>query len=421
MNLPYSAELFIDREEEIALLLNTASSLTKGKLDPNQRILYLIGRSHIGKSWLLQKYCDVLSRDSNIFSPIYVGLENYASLTSDDFLMGLLKIIDEIVSSELDMDSPFLNSTSTAENYSKEDYSRWVSRGVEQLQREKTVVLLLDEVGMLSRDQMMILEDKLLVPIIYLPKVVLVLTGRSAVTGWKDFALRPRRDFNYRELSSFNYEKTELQIAREKPAFKPLVKKIFDMSGGSPGNNKRILDQILDDSLQINELDAIRACNQELYDSVSEANNGLPENLSVELLPALEALCVLQDFDKEYEMPELLAAHKNVGGVWDVKRSAALFSILANIQIGPGKLIDWDSGKSAYAIEEQTRANLERELELRDKDLWTTLHCTAMNMYAQWAKDFEEYDSEVFRIKAEYHRTRLEQAGFDPTGCEMKD
>jgi hypothetical protein len=412
--LPFDLASFIDREEDLEFLKDLVFAVVKpgANVYANTRVVHLIGLSDIGKTRLLQRYEYCLRNELPSSCPVFVSFEEFANLQVDIFKERILVSFDLQVANYLGI-HPMDENGLRAED---------VLHNIESLQRDKAVVFLIDEVNTLMRDGDLVKAlEEFLESCLYLPKTIFILAGRSLVTGWRNFDLRPTEDINIRELGPFNYENTELQVINEKPAAKPLVKKIFDISGGSPGNNKSILDQISDDSPQIDELDAIRACNREFYVAVGEVSNGLPEDLVVELLPALEALCVLQDFDKQYEVPVLFAAHNDLNGEWDVKRSAALFSVLANIQIGPGKLIDWDSGKSAYAIEEQTRANLERELELRDKDLWKMLHCAAMNMYARWAKDFEEYDSEVFRIKAEYHRTRLEQAGFDPTGCGMRN
>jgi hypothetical protein len=282
------------------------------------------------------------------------------------------------------------------------------------LQRRKTVVFLMDEVNILSSEQIEALEDYFLFPFINLPNTVLILTGRHAISGWKDFSLRPTANTNVIELFGFDFYDTQKQIEMLNPHANNLAPKVFEISGGSPGNNKTILNQAGGNPLQINELDALRACNQELYDAIKVVDHGLHQDIAVELLPALEALCVLQDFYKEYEMPMMLAAHTGLHGVWDVRRSATLLSILSGIQVGPGRLVDWDKGKSAYAIEEQIRLNLEQELKIRDKDLWKTLHCTAMKMYSTWAKD---YDSDIFGAKSEHHRTQLAAAGFDPDNC----
>jgi hypothetical protein len=77
--------------------------------------------------------------------------------------------------------------------------------------------------------------------------------------------------------------------------------------------------------------------------------------------------------------------------------------------------VDWDREKSALAVEEQTRFSLEKELEIRDMNLWKALHCTAMKMYAEWAK---EYGSDsIFANKSEYHKVQLMNAGIDPETC----
>ena len=247
------------------------------------------------------------------------------------------------------------------------------------------------------------------------------------ISGLKDFDLRPKNELrkkfdvselkenaNVVELLRFDIENTKKQLeASKKTQDMKFAARMQKITGGSPGNNRKIIDKITSDPPQLDELDAIHACNEELYAEFKKAGQKLSPTLAAQLLPALEALSVLQDFDKEYEAPILLAAHTGLSGLWDLKRSSELLNDLCNIYIGPGLLVDWNG--DAYAIEDQVRFNLEQELKIGNPILWKKLHCTAMKMYADWAK---KYSSDIFETKSEYHRTTLRDAGFDPETCQ---
>ncbi len=412
MIMPYDPNMFIDREAELVLLFNIASFSSESNILSHEKVVHLIGKSGVGKSWLLHKFFDVLDKNASKSLPIYIDVMDYAGFLGDDFVIWVLSSIDDRVIKDLGINSPF-----SKEVYRKADYASWIFGCLAQIDKEKAVVLLFDNVDTLSVDQVEELEDYFLENFLYLSNTVLILTGRHLVTGWKNFSLRPGATENVIELLGFDLEKTTEQIKTLKPQAVNLAPNIFELSGGSPGNNKKIINQVVGSPPQIVELDALRVCNQELYDALTAANQELPENLQTELLPALEALCVLQDFDKDYDMPILLATHIGLNGKWDSKRSNTLLNILHKIQIGPGKLIDWDKNKSAYAIEEQIRFILEKELKIRNKDLWKTLHCTAMKMYAEWAREYRGTD--IFVKKSDYHKSRLAEAGFDPENCNI--
>jgi hypothetical protein len=406
----FVAREFVNRKDELDNLLKIASFSANLKAS-DERVIHVIGKSGVGKSWLMRRFCNILLKEhSRYVLPLYINLQDYAGLTKDDFTVQFLKFVGDKIASELNISFPFQNTNEL------EEYSGWVLRGIEQVQKQKTFVLLLDEISVLSVDQIEVLEDYFLTHFITLPNTVLILTGRHTVSGWKNFSLRPGVNRNVMELSGFSLYYTQKHIEILNPQANNLVPKIHEISGGSPGNNKKILNQAGGNPLQINELNALRACNQELYDAIAVVGQTLPHDIAAELVPALEALCVLQDFDKEYEMPNILAAHPGLEGVWDVRRSANLLSNLSRIQVGPGKLVDWDKGKSAYAIDEQIRVNLEKQLKIGDKEFWKTLHCTAMKIYAQWAR---EYKTDFFKAKSKYHKSQLEQAGINLSDCNI--
>jgi hypothetical protein len=264
---------------------------------------------------------------------------------------------------------------------------------------------MLDEVDMLTLEQVEALEDYFLARCLNLPNTMVILSGRHVVGRWKTFALRPVQEVNVLELPGFDLENTQKQIEAINPRAISLAPTIYGISGGSPGNTREILNHIADDPPRIMETDALHACNRELYDALALVSQGLPEKNARELLPALQALCVLQEFDREYEMPVILAAHNGLDGDWDVVRSAALLDNLSKIQVGPGELVYWDKVRNAYVMEEQVRFNLEQLLKLENVELWKTLHRTAMKMYAQWVNEYPEMV--IAEEHSNYHKSIL--------------
>lgn len=396
---------FVDRTEELEILIEKVSFPTDQnnvkKPLSHERVVHLIGKSAIGKSLLLCKYHNQILNLENTQS-IFLSFEDYKDFLDAEFVVRVLNFLCAQITIFLET-QPLDTTGRTAQ-----EISNMMLTYLDILQKKNNVAFLMDEVNMLSREQIIALEDYFLGPCLNLSNIVLILTGRQIVTGWKEFALRPLPNKNGKgnvmELRGFDFDKTREQINIVKPSAIDLAHKIHEISGGSPGKNKNILNQIASDPPQIVEIDALRACNQELYDAFVVAKQGLPENIASELLPALEALCILQDFDKEYEMPILLGAHCDLNGTWDVKRSSTLLDILSKIQVGTGRLVDWHPVYSAYSVEGQIKHSLEQELKLRNSVLWRVLHFTAMKMYAKWAT---EYSSDIFEKKRLYHKSVL--------------
>lgn len=402
---------FVDREEELSRLTKMVSFYVNEEVKPSdyQRVMHLVGKSQVGKSFLLNKFGYELSQRETVF-PLCITLKEYIGFPRDKFILEILQDIDRAVSTELKVKPQLVETVVISQ------YPEWVFRGIEQVERKKIFVLLLDEVDVLSFEHIQSLENYLLDRILSLPNVIVVLSGRHLTKGWKEFALRPRDKFNVIKLSSFDYEYTKKQIRAINPSFDNLVEEIHKISGGSPGNNMKIVGQLGDPS-QFTEQKAINISNKEINDSLASIGGEGQETITSELQHALEALCVLQDFDKEYEMPIMLSAHPALNGDWTVQRCSELLHNLTKVQVGPGKLIDWGREENALVMEEQTRFSLEKELIMRDKELWKTLHCTAMKMYDKWA---EQYGSEsIFADKVDYHKDQLENAGFNPSECNI--
>jgi hypothetical protein len=61
-------------------------------------------------------------------------------------------------------------------------------------------------------------------------------------------------------------------------------------------------------------------------------------------------------------------------------------------------------------MDESTRDLLEKELQMREPELWKKLHCTALDMYQKWG---QKYNSDLYQYKSNYHQQRLQSAGLN--------
>ena len=429
MPVPYSLEGSIDRIEECKYLIGLLSDIQKLVIPPYRRVLHVYGKSRGGKSWLLNLYNDILStgrqhllpakykellpKDNNLrFRPVFVSLDKLV-----DFTGVLITEVDEteFTKSVLKQIAKAMGIDMFDTSWSVTFWTDQLVKNIRGLENGALAVFLFDEVSSLPEVLVNRLEDHVLAPLLYKNNVVFVIGGRYKVTSWKDFQLRPDKVDNVLELTNFDFDTTCEQIENRKPTAKHLEKIIFGLGRGSPGNNDDILDTAKGMPLVIDELEAIKICNSDVWMSVGKKFEQTNDFDVSKGISALEALCVLQDFDKDYEVPVLFSVHADLQDIRDNLSVKKLLGILSDINIGPGRLMDWDRGKSAYAIEEQIRINLEQELKIRDQDLWRTLHCTAMNMYTKWATEYP--DTDIFTNKSEYHKSQLAAAGLDPDDC----
>lgn len=400
-------DLFVDRDAEKMKLEQMVSfsvdQKSKEKPRDYQRVAHLVGKSRVGKSYLLCNFNKHL--ESKNIHRVGLSFANINGLNDDQFIFNILNSL-------YDQLAPYIvgqlrNRNDLAINALSDLFVEEIA----QLEKKNLIVFLFDEVSMLSRERIQLLEDYVIARVLILQNVIVVLSGRHLITVWKEFALRPLDNLNIIELDSFDFENTQKQIQKINPNLIHLVGEIYEVSGGSPGNNKKIVEQLGEPPI-FDELSAIRTCNQEFSEVLASASDGQSDSVLSELLPSLEALCVLQDFDKEYEMPLMLSVHPVLVGSWTVQRCSNLLNILSEIRIGPGKLVAWSMEKNALVIEEQTRFNLEKELMIRDIDLWKTLHRAAMKMYDEWSKEYGA-DS-IFADKADFHKTQLIKVEVNP-------
>jgi hypothetical protein len=272
--------------------------------------------------------------------------------------------------------------------------------------KSRIAVLLLDEINIPPLTDMREIEDYLLKKFIHDNKLaVLVTAGRSQPAMFNDFALRPNAS-NIIPLSVFDEEKTGRQMKGLKPGSEELAGKVVKLGNGVPGNTVKLTEQVAGDPPTINELEAIHT----LLEDIKTSNR-----IEERYIPMLEALSILQGFFPE-DVVLLFQCHLQLAGDrWDEGNVKEEFLNLQDIKVGPGGVVDWDREKKHWAMDESTRDLFERELQMRDPELWRKLHCTALGMYREWG---EKYNSEKFQRNSIYHQQRLQSAGTDCSDLE---
>ncbi|MBI3167649.1 MAG: hypothetical protein HYZ22_04175 [Chloroflexi bacterium] len=285
---------------------------------------------------------------------------------------------------------------------SRWEYASMITRAI-SLHEQIFPVLLLDEVNAPSKKDIQEIEEYLLVKLLHNNnRAVLVTAGRSQPAIFNDFALRPR-PFNIFPLSVFDEEITSKQMESLKPGSGKLAGKVMKLGHGVPGNTVKLVQHIVGDPLDIpNAAQAVHS----LLDNIKKTNK-----IEERYRPMLEAISILQGFFPA-DIALLFEKHPQLSVGWDESRVKGVFLELNRIQVGFGGLVNWDQEKKNWIMEESTRDLFERELQMREPELWRKLHCTAFEMYQDWG---EKYNSDIYRNKSTYHQRCLQLAGMN---CE---
>lgn len=398
----FDLEKFIDRDLELGLVINRVSDVAKGKpFAPKERVFHFFGPSGIGKSYLLKRiYSLVLAEEykEQGVTPILVNLDALKG-SKQGFVVELLKTVyEEFCKYTEVVANPVLKEplVSTLE------YASMIARAI-SLREQIFPILLLDEVNIPSQKDMQEIEEYLLVNFLHdNNRAILVTAGRSQPAMFNDFDLRPNFS-NIFLLPVFDEEKTGKQMEYLKPGSAILAGKIVKLGSGVPGNTVKLVEHVNGKPLDIP--DEGRAV-QSLLDDIKKTNN-----IEERYHPMLAAISILQGFFPEDVIP-LLQSHPQLGDGWDEGRVKEVFMELNRIQVGPSGLIDWDREKKHWTMDESTRYLFEKELQMRNPDLWKKLHCTALGMYQEWG---QKYNSDMYRNKSTYHQQRLQSAGMN---CE---
>lgn len=395
----HDVPIFINREKEITLVMNRVSDLEKGKpFAPRERTFYFVGPSGIGKSFLLERFYKLLSNNTNCI-PLLIRLDTLRG-GKNGFAGELLIAIYEALCVQKSIKPQEYNEQTPSQ------FARHVQRTIASTEKDHIVILLLDEINIPPKKDMLEIENYLLVNFLHdNDRSILVTAGRSYPSEFNDFALRPRSSNTFR-LPVFDEENTGRQMELLKPGSRKLAKKILKLGSGVPGNTVKLVEHVNGDPPDIpNETQAI----QSLLENIKKNNK-----IEARFYPMIESFSILQGFFPEDVAP-LFQSHPQLGNGWEENKVKEAFLEMNRIQIGPSGLVDWDRDKKYWAMEESTRDLFEKELQMRDPELWKKLHCTALRVYQEWG---EKYNSDLYRNKSNYHKQRLQSVGLNCSGLE---
>lgn len=390
---------FINRDEEISRILKKVSGLVNGKpFAPKERVFHFIGPSGIGKSSLLEKcYQELVTKHSECV-PLLVRLDALKG-GKRGFFEDLLIVLYEDLCKHKKIESKKCDGQTRARIIS------FFNKTMEIYGNEQIIILLLDEVNIPSQKDRKEIEELFLVKLLTeYDNTILVTAGRSNLM-WNNFILVSDISNTF-SLPPFDDNKTREQMEHLKPGSGILATKVNKLGSGIPGNTVKLTEQITGNPLDIpNEGKVVQLLANEIKDK---------NKIDARFYPMLESISILQGFYPEDVTP-LFHNHHQLKDGWDESRVKEVFQELCRIPIGPGELVDWDRDKKYWVMDERTRDLFEKELQIRDPELWKKLHCVALGMYQKWG---EKYNSDMYRNKSNYHKQRLLSAGLNCSDLE---
>ncbi len=270
------------------------------------------------------------------------------------------------------------------------ELSAWV---INVLQRapNKTWVILLDSAFESDWALLDGLEKRLLAPLVTLPNVLILITGRGKLYPWQSPYLRTQ--VKTLELGPLSEDEARQQIENfskkeGKEKIQIVKANVFEKSKGHP-----LANILLAQGASIEEV-------------IQELLTIIPEGERQQIREFLEALCPLDRFVEGHLKPMLKAyygersekaQHYDSMSRSDL-RQKVLDRLIAN------SLVRWQEG--GYQIDEHLHSYLRQNLE--GMPIYQNLRTAASKLYEDWAKQFPKgsQDAEYYQKQAEKFQAR---------------
>ena len=372
--LKYSSKKFVNREDEIELVMKQVHALLRGDR-PDARTIIFTGERGTGKSWLLA-HLQKVKLDLSDVRTFKFNLQEYADRDPILAVADILKRLDAAI-----------GKRNTKLGITLADMSRNLMQDVRQSLDKQVLVLLVDHVYESDWKLLAVLEDYLLGPLAVESRVLIVMAGRGRGYPWKTPELRLKADFV--DLEPFpDVATTEKQLECQQKQSLPRAAEIHDLSGGNPLANFLLGAQ---DDLAV----ALNQVVEGMLDTVPDEHRG-------RVREHLEALSVLRAFDEE-RIPAMLAAYYE-----DEKRLKWSYAQARQVreELVKWAFARWDADEGGYVLDELTRKLLERYLETAQPDRWEKLQQAASKLYEEWARDYPR-TRDRWQQEVQYHIQQL--------------
>jgi hypothetical protein len=375
--LSYSHDQFVDRTDEVRLVIGKAQMLAGGAF-VEKRVVIFHGARGAGKSWLLQEIREQLQLIFPSVLAVYIDMLDFSIPSYEDVVRKIIlqvqKAIEDMVGS-----IPKISDS--------ERLDALTMNLLTNVRRVDVLVLLFDNVAESPRGLLALAENYCLEPLATSPNTLLVLAGRGKEYTWKGPELRLKSE--ERDLLCFNPDYTQEQLEKQIPHSPPSAAEIWPLSGGYPWSNY-ILGIRYEDKPA-----ALAECIENLL-------SNLPVHVTDQDTSRLKALCVLRSFSDEM-IPPMLSAYFDESSYlnWRYREYRQVRQTLTATT-----LVKWDEPRGGYVMDDALSRVLENWLYEHEPMIWERLHAVARDLFQKRKSEYPR-TAERWQREVDYHKGKL--------------
>jgi len=386
----YDPALFVNREKEIALVVEKAQKLSLGEPVRN-RTVFFKGNKGTGRTWLLQHLTKQALPELDGVKAQYLNLEDWKERDPDEAVGEILTRINQQVNTRLG-NSATQPGVSADASSTLSDRSNQLQKNIETLLNQHTFVLALDHIYESDWKLLELLEEYVLAGLAVKPYVLLVMAGRGHEYVWKKPELRLHVEDHH--LNRFQEDHTKKQIEKQRPKAISRTTEIYKASRGYPLVTFYLADY------------------PTVAAGLQDTLNGLLVGIEPEERLWLEGLSILRAFDEE-RIPLVLSTYLHDRSIqsWPYKQIRATRDRLLQTQMAR-----WSEEAGGWVMDQAIRPLLEQYIQQTQPDMWHRLHCQVYQFYQTWGQDYPE-EAIRWQEEADYHARNLRQAKHDPDQC----
>lgn len=378
MPLPYNPALFVGRQDKIDQVLDIVVTLLAGKA-PSTRTLIFTGQRGSGKTWLLhhlkKRFEDELK---DRVRAIFVDLENWQTVAEPEkFVREVMAAFAQQLPAEAGQvteEEKFAVPLRRWTEWLVQDVRKWVGQG-------EIVILLLDSVYETAPETLELLEQSLLAPLAVEKGVLILMAGR----GFPPFWHAPELGVYSEELKlePFAEADSKALLAKASVDDPQRIRRVIELSGGYP-----YLLWALGCAKPEKDTETLKAALDYMLQPVLK---------DPETWQRWQSAAVLEVFDED-RLAKLSGS--------DLAAAKDFLDTLLETNLAWYK-----KERRGYVLDAAIHQVWEQVIRLSNPNDWKALHQQAVQLYLNWAKQFQT-TAAIWEERARYHEEQiLKEAG----------